>query len=58
MASFAALRQLACALELGQDAQLLDQSYREKERACEQLTVIAKRIYPAARKTAYANKAA
>jgi ferritin-like metal-binding protein YciE len=57
-ASYAALRQLACALELGQDAQLLDQSLREKERANEQLVLIAKRIYPAARKTAYANMAA
>jgi hypothetical protein len=45
-------------LELGQDAQLLDQSLREKERANEQLVLIAKRIYPAARKTAYANMAA
>jgi ferritin-like metal-binding protein YciE len=57
LASYAALRQLACALELGQDAQLLDQSLREKERACEQLALIAKRIYPAARKAAYDNVA-
>lgn len=55
MAGYGALRQLACALELGQDAQLLDQSFREKERASEQLSLMAERIYPAARKTAHAN---
>ncbi|MFZ0301804.1 MAG: DUF892 family protein [Terracidiphilus sp.] len=55
LAGYGALRQLARALELGQDAQLLDQSCREKERASEQLALIAERIYPAARKAAYTN---
>jgi len=58
LAGYSALRQLACALERGQDAQLLDQACREKERESEQLTTIAKRIFPEARKPAYANVAA
>jgi ferritin-like metal-binding protein YciE len=55
LGSYKALRHFACALELGQDAQLLDQSLREKERAGKQLAFLAERIYPAARQTAYAN---
>jgi ferritin-like metal-binding protein YciE len=55
MAGYSTLRQLACALELGQDAQLLDQSFREKERANQELALMAERIYPAARKAAYNN---
>lgn len=58
MAGYGALRQLACALELGQDAQLLDQSFREKERANQQLARMAERIYPAARKATYTTEIA
>jgi ferritin-like metal-binding protein YciE len=52
MAGYGALRQIARALELGHDAQLLDQSFREKERANQELALMAERIYPTARKAA------
>jgi ferritin-like metal-binding protein YciE len=45
IAAYGALVQLARALSLGEDAQLLDQSLLEEERATQHLAVIAKRIY-------------
>ena len=48
IAAYGALVQLARALGLGEDAELLDQSLLEEERATQYLAVIAKRIYPTA----------
>jgi len=55
LAGLGVLREIADALELREDAQLLDQSLRELEGTNLRLTVIGERIYPSARKTDYAN---
>ena len=55
LAGLGSLRQIARALDLNQDAELLDRSLTEKESTNQRLTLIAARIYPAARKLDYAN---
>lgn len=55
LAGLGVLREIADALEIREDAQLLDQSLRELEGTNLRLMVIGERIYPSARKAAYAN---
>ncbi|HEY1805837.1 MAG TPA: ferritin-like domain-containing protein [Terracidiphilus sp.] len=55
LAGLGALREIADALELREDAQLLDQSLRELESTNLHLTALGERLYPAARKIAYTN---
>jgi ferritin-like metal-binding protein YciE len=52
IACYSALRQFAIALGLGQDAQLLNQTLREEQRASDQLVLMGERIFPSARKAA------
>lgn len=55
LAGLGALEQIARALHLNEDAQLLDRSLREKESTNQHLVVVGERIYPAARQLAYTN---
>jgi ferritin-like metal-binding protein YciE len=55
LAGLGALEQIARALDLNEDAQLLDRSLREKESTNQHLVVVGERIYPAARQLAYTN---
>lgn len=54
LAGLGALQQIARALDLGEDAQLLDRSLHEKESTALRLTSLGERIYPAARMPDYA----
>jgi len=53
LAGLWALREIARALDLSQDAAALDRSLSEKESTNMRLTLLAERIYPAARKSTY-----
>jgi ferritin-like metal-binding protein YciE len=55
LAGLGALGQIARALDLNEDAQLLDRSLREKESTNQHLVVVGERIFPAARQLTYTN---